>query len=251
MRCTGCFLLTILLIISSCKTFTNPNENFQGKFEEQLEMMRLQRTLFDGDISESSAPPTMEELIKQNPNAAPYVDVKKFGEQPSQNFINNLETYDLSAPLPGGLPSDVFEIKYNLALYPAFRRVGLEFDTIRVPRYDAYGVPTRMSDKNYSLLGGRILQKTVDEIHRDKASYDNEISEILIAKRKENMRRKQTEKIFGSYDDIKILSERALQKEEKKENKEYSNNTEETKPQSNYNAQNNSGGFIIRSVKKD
>ena len=94
-------------------------------------------------------------------------------------------------------PQGMFDLRYRTRLSPPFRKSGFEFDRIKVPMKDAYGVKTEMSEKEYLLVGNESLQKNVDQINSQRSEDDIDNSEILIKEQKWLKRRRKMMRIFG------------------------------------------------------
>jgi hypothetical protein len=198
------FLLLSVLsaIISSCssQTLLDVNKNFEKKFSKDVEKINLDRTS-DSTVGKVTVmqSPSPAEVNAQNRDYYPYVDVNKFNDRPPEIYLPNGESYEQTKALnpSNSLPEDMFEISYNLGLYPAFRRAGAEFDRIEIPPQDAYGVKTKLSDKSYLLAGNDSMQKAVDQINTQKSAQDIANSQILISERKALRRKQQIQKTFG------------------------------------------------------
>lgn len=201
------FLLTSsLLFLSSCYSLPPANEAFEKKYGKEMEKVKAARTPAKGAEKEvvTTYPPSAAELLQVQREAElqqnyyPYVDVTQFGDRLPQDYFPNGETYEQAKRNPSNnLPNDMFEITYNTALYPAFRKVGVEFDAINIPPSDIYGVKTEMASKGYLLVGNDSLQKNIDKINSEKTVDDVEISEILIKEQKQLKRKEKMIKIFG------------------------------------------------------
>lgn len=197
----------MLLILSSCIGFKEDiNEGFNKKYGEQVRQFRGDAKPGEANrniISGSSTVPSQVEIMKAEGDYHPYVGVTKFGEQPPA--IETAETYDLSQTIASaGLPADVFDLNYNLAIHPPFRRIGIEFDNIRIPRVDAYGVTTAIADKTYLTPGNKALQSSVDNMMASRKDYDAQNSQILVQEKRKISRKKQMERIFGSYEEMTV-----------------------------------------------
>jgi hypothetical protein len=216
------FLLLAFFGLASCSSFQkvpNVNEAFEKKYGQQVAKMNVDRTLpkeAEKVVTNFSAP-SPEEVRKENelndPSYYAYVDVNKFSGLP-QNYTPNREIYERSRTKSGGLPDDIFEITYNTTLHPPFQRIGAEFDAIDVPPYDAHGVKTAMSDKTYLLAGGDALQRSVDNMEKQRTEDDVEISTILIDEQKQLKKKQRMEKIFGKNSYVELASLKSSEGEE-------------------------------------
>jgi hypothetical protein len=198
------FFLTLLL--TSCVREPDINNNFQMKYGEEVERLKVNRNLQGSQIiSASSSVPSQAEILSAEGDFQPYVDIAKFGEKSPQEGIQRNETYDLSKTISdAGLDPDVFDLNYNLASHLPFRRIGIEFDNIKIPKVDAYGVETEIAAKTYITPGGNALQKTVDSINENKDEDDLRNSYALVGEKKKLARKRKMEKIFGAYDEMGV-----------------------------------------------
>ncbi len=194
--------LALLSLVASCfsRALPSVNADFEKKFNEDVSRINSDR------ISSSASSkvtvmqsPSPAEINAQNRDYYAYVDVNKFNDKAPEVYLPNGESYEQTkgSNPSNTLPPDMFEITYNLGLYPAFRRVGAEFDRIEIPPEDVYGVKTKLSDKAYLLAGNDSMQKAVDQINAQKTVQDIANSEILIAERKALRRKQLMEKTFG------------------------------------------------------
>jgi hypothetical protein len=204
MRCIFA-LFSSLFLLSTCSSDLNKsNDNFNKKYREEIKKINEQRKPDKQTNPEKmfSRAPTAEEVIEDLANKIeyyPYVDIAELGENQRTDNLPNQEIYEqgkMSNP-PSSLSPNVFEINYNLALYPPFQRVGAEFDIIRVPKLDAFGVTTEMADKSYLLAGNNSLQRVVDLINSKKTEDDIEITKMLVQEKKKMQRQNKTRQIFG------------------------------------------------------
>lgn len=176
------------------------NADFEKKFKEDVSRINSDRTS-DSISSKVTVmqSPSPYEINAQNRDYYAYVDVNKFNDKAPETYLPNGESYEQTrgSNPSNSVPPDMFEITYNLGLYPAFRRAGAEFDRIEIPPEDVYGVKTKLSDKEYLLAGNDSMQKAVDQINAQKTAQDIANSEILIAERKALRRKQQMQKTFG------------------------------------------------------
>ena len=200
----------ILLIIcfSSCSTKNSEiNKAFNKKYGEEIDKIRVART-----------PPAKKSKTKQTklnfsparigdwddpdaPESASYrqyyanVDLEEYEQTLPRNFFPDGQVHQ-KGKSQNSLPRNIFKIRYYTKLSPPFRRSGVDFDAIRVPPQDAYGVTTAMSDKEYLLVGNGSLQKNIDQINSGRNSEDVEMSKILIKEQRQLRRRQKMVKVF-------------------------------------------------------
>jgi hypothetical protein len=211
-------LFSILpLLFSSCTSNTLPttNESFQKKYGKEVDKIKVERTpskQMQKDLTTPQSFGQYESEVVADPSLPnseyyAYVDVSKFGEKFPQRYLPDGEAYEQNRGKnpSNSLPPDVFEVAYNVELYPAFRRVGAEFDGINIPKSDIYGVKTEISEKPYLLVGSNSLQKNLDHIETTRTAEDVEFSEILMKEQKQLRRKEKMIKIFG-HDSIELAS---------------------------------------------
>ncbi len=248
------FLLKFLLPafcfagIFSCSSPKNINETFEQKFGKKIEKIKAERTPPKSSKNEitSSPAPVLNDLHDpdssgQNKNYYAYVDVTKFDEKTPQYYFPNGESYEqeVAKNPSNSLPQNMFDVSYNTALYPPFRRIGAEFDRIEVPEKDAYGVKTAMSEKPYLLAGNDSLQKNIDQIISEKNADEIEFSETLIREQKQLKRKEKMVKIFGrnSVELVSLSEPTEDQKENPEKKSQPKTTTESTKKESENNQQ--------------
>jgi hypothetical protein len=195
------------LVVTSCSG-DNATKSFDEKFSAQVEKLKKRRGT-EGDnsniVSIRSTIPSQSEIARSKKSYQPYVGITKFGVKTRQNYAPNREIYDLSRDATRAeLAPDVFDLNYNLSAHPPFRRIGVEFDNILIPRADAYGVKTAISAKTYLSPGAKVLQKTIDEVTRNRSGGEVKNSHTLVDEKKEITRKKKMKKIFGSYNEMKV-----------------------------------------------
>ncbi len=211
-------LLFAICFLTSCfsKTLPNVNSDFEKKYGKEVEKMRLERASDPSANSINvSQSPFASDFIAKDSEYYAYVDVNRFNDRPPEVYLPNGESYELtqrSGP-ENSVPPDIFEIRYNLGIYSAFRVLGAEFDRIRIPPQDVYGVKTPMSDKEYLLAGNNALQRSIDNIEANKNSIDIENSEIIVRERKAARIKAQMKKNFGD-DEVRIISSNQKEKKE-------------------------------------
>lgn len=248
------FLLKILLPVFcfagvfSCSSPQNINEVFEQKFGKQVGKIKAERTPPKGSKGEviSSPVPVLNDLHDsdssgQNKNYYAYVDVTKFHEKTPQYYFPNGESYEQEAAKnpSNSLPQNMFDVSYNTALYPPFRRIGAEFDRIEVPEKDAYGVKTAMSEKPYLLAGNDSLKRNIDQIISEKNADEIEFSETLIREQKQLKRKEKMVKIFGrnSVELVSLNESEENQNENPEKKSQPKATTESTQKESENNQQ--------------
>lgn len=198
-------LFSLLFLLSACSSeLDKSNDNFNKKYREEIKKINEQRKPDKQANQEKifSRPPTPEEVTEDLASKIeyyPYVDIAELGKNRGAENLPNQEIYEqgrMRNP-SDSLSPNVFEINYNLALYPPFRKIGAEFEIISVPKLDGFGVTTEMADKSYLLAGNNSLQRAVDSINSKKTEDDIEISKMLIQEKKKMQRQNKTKQIFG------------------------------------------------------
>ncbi len=203
------FLLQLCFLLSSCfssKELPDVNATFEKRYGQEVKQLNSDRisNTPPAKVTVLQSPSSEEitsDLVEKGEYYA-YVDVNKFNDKAPQVYLPNGESYEqtkMTGPA-SSVPSDIFEISYNLDLYPAFSQSGTEFDAIKVPPQDVYGVKTEMSEKSYLLAGNNTLQRTIDQINADKSADDIDNSQIVIREQKKLRRRQQMLKTFGESD---------------------------------------------------
>lgn len=207
-------VIFLFLLLTSCSSKNSVNEDFAKKYGKDIARINASRHVEGRETSQkmtSFAIPTTSDIQKQRVKDSggyyAYVDIKKFGERRPQNHFPNAEVYQKSVAFnpTQRLPEDMFYLSYNTDLYPPFSKSGLEFDNIRVPQQDVYGVKTELAEKQYLLAGNGAIQKTVDFMHAKRQKDDVEFSQILIKEQKRMKRREKMIKIIGSDNFLKVV----------------------------------------------
>lgn len=246
--------LSICFLSISCQPkLEDMNEDFTKKYGSQVDLINNVRTPPGvpvdplKDVRYSRAPTPEQVAIETANDYYHYVDVTSFGEKVPQIYLPNTEFYGQAQSKPAAAPlDDIFEIKYNTALYPPFRRIGAEFDVIKIPPYDVYGVKTAMSDKTYLLPGGEAVQGAVDNIEDNKAGHDDEIAATLVAEKKQILRKKKSAKMLGEQLNSQTEVENKTKEKPKSETAAKAQPAKVQLPASNNNA---NSGFTIQTVK--
>jgi hypothetical protein len=264
----------ISLVAFSCSyTPEDVNLSFEKKYGAEVGRIKQQREApMQGAANEMmmSSAPSIADLY--NPDSSQsggeyyaYVDVAKFGEKIPQTYLPNGEVYEQakSQSPSNSLPANMFEVRYETALYPPFRKIGAEFDRIEIPPADVYGVKTEMSEKSYLLAGNSSMQKNIDQIIAEKTDDEIEISETLIREQKLLKRKQKMIKIFGqdsfestSLDDEDAIDKNVDEKFLEKKLKKPKNKLSQKKPTTNQRSASNQNigqanqGFVTTALKK-
>lgn len=202
------FLLTFFttLFLSACQSKSKINDNFNQKYGKEVQQIKSERI-----------PPKIDKNnLKQSfevPVATSYNENATFKDYESQLYYANVDEQEFKEIKPRqffpdsnvysegkntqSLPENLFDLKYNTALSPAFRVVKSEFDLVKIPEYDFYGVRTALQEKEYVLIGNNNLQKNLDKINASRSKEDVEMSEILIKEQRKLRRKFKMEKVFG------------------------------------------------------
>lgn len=203
-------LLFPLILLFSCSTVTDPNKNFNEKYSPQVKSIlssvpaqnqEKNSTVKDktqfGNITYGDV---IDDQIRDDHQFYPYFDVRKFGQTLPKVHLPDMAIYDQTRfQNPSNqLPPDIFEVTYETRLYPPFKYQGARFDSIHIPRKDIYGVETTMTNKDYLLAGNDSVQNSIENIKRNKKSYDVQNTNILIAEQKKLRHERKIAKLFGS-----------------------------------------------------
>lgn len=141
--------------------------------------------------------------------------------QAAQSAIANNQNAN-SAPnqTTNNVSDDMFDLTYNTSLSPPFVFSGIEFDVIKIPEKDYYGVPSTLNAKQYVMAGNQALQKNIDGIILAQNAEEVEFSETLIKEQKDLRKQQKLVKIFGEDSSFvekeKIKHENEVQKTETK-----------------------------------
>ncbi len=152
-----------LLVIFGCRYPQKNNDEFLKKYGAQVKKINLTRNK----------------------------EIKKAINHSKENLSKNNYHPSDKQPVENNNSDNDFEIRYT-GNYPAFRRVGAEFDEIHVPKNDVYGISTDVDkQKEYFIIGNNYLQKNIDDISNyPSLEEDIAISKILIAKKKQSQIKK-------------------------------------------------------------
>jgi len=242
-----------LILLNSCVPKDAINDGFEEKYSEAIESLKAKRVENEGGNKQNffSMAPTTAEIEGQRVQYYSYSDISKFGQKTDANAATSSENYYPANAAPQGAEGGIFEIRYSLDSQAFFRRPGLEFDNIAIPEYDAYGVKTAMSEKNYFLPGGNLLQRSIDKVIDSKSEFDDENAEILVKEKKQILRKKLMRQIFdgnvelAKNDEPEQNSEEEAKKSAKKDDKKNQQKAENLPKINN----NDTSGFTIRAAK--
>ncbi|MBU6338965.1 MAG: hypothetical protein KGQ36_03225 [Rickettsiales bacterium] len=200
------FTLLILCCFSCSKTTLN--SVFEKKYGKEVKKINVTRTppktsidkknkldfalpSFDGSDSMSDGDEADYNQHYANVDSEEYVSV------PPKEFFPNAENFEQAKSSPENLPKNMFDLTYHTAVSPPFKRSGIDFDLINIPKQDYYGVITAMTTKDYVLIGNDCLQKNVDQINNSRSEKDIEMSKILIKEQRKIRRDNKMIKVFG------------------------------------------------------
>lgn len=218
-------LLTAFLVFTSSCSSKNSNTLFQKRYGKEAKKINFERIPSKEVKNEviSSSPPSAEELAQidnsgHRENRYTYVDVDKMGYESVKKFLPDGDYYEqMKIYNPSNsLPSEMFEVSYNTDLYSGFRKVGAEFDKINIPKSDAHGVATSMSEKPYFLVGNSSLQKNIDQVNSTRSKTDVEISKILIREQREINQKLRMIKDFGEDLSDLVVEKKNINKKSEK-----------------------------------
>lgn len=205
-------LILALLALSSClSTPESINDSFVKKYSKKVKEINKQRILSPEQRNEvvSSTAPSQEQIndyVASQEKYQGYVPVYQVGEYVPRQFFPDRSTIDqLGNNNPANsVPSDIFEIKYNLANHPPYSYNGAQFDLVKVPNIDAYGNTSISNDKQYVMIANSDIQNSVNKINRDRSDEDLEFSKILIAEKKNQIKQKRAQQLFKANNDMQI-----------------------------------------------
>lgn len=230
-----------LILLSSCVQ-KNPsvNDMFVKKYGQKVKEINQERVLPKNIANEivSSVPPTKEEIsdyIASQEKYQGYVPIYHVGEYVPKQYLPNRATMDeMSKNNPANnVPPDIFEVRYNSFNNPPFSNSGLEFDMVLVPSRDAYGNKSIATEKKYLLIANNEIQNAVTKINQKRSEDDFEFSKILVKEKKQKMKQRKNEQIFGAsqFGDIALIENYDIQDTQKENNapEKNKNNQKQTK----------------------
>ena len=199
-------LFFLLILMSSCTgNIASINDMFVKKYGQKVKEINQERILPKSITKEviSSAPPTRQEVsdyIASQEKYQGYVPIYHVGEYVPKQYLPNHTTIDeLSRNNPANnVPPDIFEVRYSSINNPPFSNSGAEFDMVMVPSYDAYGNKSIVSEKKYLLIANNEIQNVVTKINEKRSEDDLEFSKILIKEKKQKIKQRKNEQIFGA-----------------------------------------------------
>lgn len=200
--------LIFLQVICSCSPShsvdSKANQSFREKYGKEIKRLNANRTVPKQQAqSLKNFAPTLPEETRYEvggyntdvEQSYANVDADEYLDSKARQFFPDAS--NLAAKKNQQFPDDVFVMTYNTNLNSQFIKYGAEFDYINVPPYDVYGVRTKMSDKEYLLVGNNSLQKNIDQINNSRSASDVNISEILIKEQRQLKRKRRVLKTFG------------------------------------------------------
>lgn len=206
--------LIILLLLALCSCISSPesiNDTFVKKYSKKVKEINRERVLSPEQRNEfvSSSTPTAEQIsdfISSQEKYQGYVPVYQVGEYVPRQFLPDRSTVDqLANNNPANsVPTDIFEIKYNLANHSPYTYTGAQFDLIDVPNTDAYGNTSISNNKNYVMIDNSDIQNSINKINSDRTEENLEFSKILIAEKKNQIKQKRAQQLFKTNDDMQI-----------------------------------------------
>lgn len=239
------FLILALFFFSSCASVDTINDDFNEQYGgKKLEALKAQRrsTLEKQSVQGFFTQPTSAETNVINPNNQ-YQDIVKFGQNNFSPSLFRGENYYPDANSQISPKVNIFDLDYQLAIHQGFRRSGIEFDNITIPKADAYGIESAMSDKSYFLPGGNLLKNSIDEAIATKEDFDDQNSEILAKEKQQILRKDLMKKIFGNYQEIgESKEEKAKESKQKKRKSKQDNQVSPDKKPIN-------SGFTIKAIR--
>ncbi len=206
----------------SCSSIPESNKAFEKQYGDEIKQIKKERLAPKGEQESvfNSNPPSQAEIDSANPRFAAevnsYVEVNQFGNVVQRETLPNAQSFEMgqAAFASGALPPDMFCVTYNTDIYPGFYKSGEEFDEIKIPSEDAYGIGGTMSAKTYTLVGNSALQKNIDLVNADRTKRDIKISNILITELRDMNRKKRLMKELNNDEE---LAKKLQEPEEKKE----------------------------------
>jgi hypothetical protein len=188
------------------------NDMFVKKYSKQVKQINDQRVLPKNIANEviSSNPPSNEEIadyIASQEKYQGYVPIYNVGEYVPKQYFPDLSTVEnLAKNNPSNqVPADIFEVSYNTRNNPPFSYFGAEFDMINIPKVDAYGNSSQVSEKKYLLIANNDIQNAVEKINSTKSIDDIELTKILVKEKKQQIQQKKNQQI-ASYDQFRDIA---------------------------------------------
>ena len=208
------FIFLLIVQCSCVGDIASMNDVFVEKYGKKVKEINQERVLPKDIANEiiSSTPPSKEEIsdyISSQEKYQGYVPIYSVGEYVPKQYLPDRTTYnEFSKNNPSNnVAPDIFEISYNTQAHPPFSYSGAEFDMISVPSTDAYGNSTKISEKKYLLIANSDIQNTVTKINQKRSNNDGEFSKILISEKKQLIKKRKNDQIFGNsgFGDIALI----------------------------------------------
>lgn len=242
----------LLFLVFSCSPRHTINASFEKKYGKEIQKINRRRAppavakkdkdkkLDFAPASSQEQEPKADDLYVSHEQYYANVDAVEYGNSKPRETFPDKQVFE-QGKNSKALPDNMFRISYYTSTRPPFKRVGHDFDRIKIPKKDSYGIVTAASDKKYVLVGNKSLQHSIDHIKSHRTHEDVRISHVLIKENKNIKRRLKDMKVFGKDiglepDEIvvedKVIEEEMV--EEKKTKKEVVEGkvVEEEKPQS-------------------
>jgi len=223
---------------SSTTSLNSANSGFLEKYGNQVDKINKDR--FTEVSNKKTRAKTSREIDWQNSasivgvsgvssyNSA-YVDTSKYKleKEDFQPFFPDVS--DLSKKQRfSKFPENAFKVKYNENYYGSYPKYRVDFDDLKIPEQDVYGVDSKLGRKEYVLFSGGVLQENISEIKGFHNEDEKKISQdlILMAKKldeekrqqilkvrqeKEGVRRKEIADNLTSFDQRRMERERQYQ----------------------------------------
>jgi hypothetical protein len=236
-------LFFLLITLSSCaKNIASVNDMFVKKYGQKVKEINQERVLPKNIANEivSSVPPTKEEIsdyIASQEKYQGYVPIYHVGEYvPKQYFPNRATMDEMSRNNPANnVPPDIFEVRYNNFNNPPFSNSGAEFDMVMVPSQDAYGNRSIATEKKYLLIANNEIQNAVTKINQKRSDDDFEFSKILVKEKKQQIKQRKNEQIFGAsqFGDIALIDNYNIEDVQKEDDDIKKNNKQPKQTKTN------------------
>lgn len=220
-------LFFLLILASSCsRNSSSVNDMFVKKYGKKVKEINEERVLPKNIANEiiSSTPPSKEEIadyIAAQEKYQGYVPIYHVGEYVPKQYLPNRATMDeMSKNNPSNyVAPDIFEVNYNTVNNSAFNNNGIEFDMVKIPSHDAYGNKSTVSEKKYLLIANNEIQNAVTTINQKRSEDDFEFSKILIKEKKQQIKQRKNEQIFGQSQlgDIALIDNFNVEDEQKED----------------------------------
>ncbi len=221
-------ILLLIVLLTSCqpRNTDSVNNEFREKYSKDVEYLRnytnqlQQQSISNFQENQKSESELLIPRNSQYDNPDKLINVSGPSKENEANFETHkliLEPRKYYTPdaqtfmeghrnfAPDKLPPDIFEIRYNTNLHPPFVMTGIEFDVIKIPEKDKYGISSNLSEKQYLLAGNDSLQRSIDKYDTSRNQEDLEFSKILIKEQKELLKEKKNQEIFGKNEEEKII----------------------------------------------